>query len=81
MAEIISFWDEKFKKLFWEDREDPAKSLKMMQGREGVVMKFKDQNGNDMSMADMIKRQEEVRKEANKKNNNLLEIDLLNKSK
>ena len=39
----------------------------MMQGREGVVMKFKDQNGNDMSMADMIKRQEEVRKEANKK--------------
>jgi hypothetical protein len=53
----------------------------MMQGREGVVMKFKDQNGNDMSMADMIKRQEEVRKEANKKNNNLLEIDLLNKSK
>jgi hypothetical protein len=44
-------------------------------------MKFKDQNGNDMSMADMIKRQEEVRKEANKKNNNLLEIDLLNKSK
>mgnify|MGYP007007173795 FL=1 len=52
-----------------------------MQGREGVVMKFKDQNGNDMSMADMIKRQEEVRKEANKKNNNLLEIDLLNKSK
>ena len=79
--EEIEISREKFKKLFWEDREDPAKSLKMMQGREGVVMKFKDQNGNDMSMADMIKRQEEVRKEANKKNNNLLEIDLLNKSK
>lgn len=70
---------EKYKKLFWEDREDPTKSLKMMQGREGVVMKFKDQNGNDMSMADMIKRREEMQKEANKRNNNLLEIDLLKK--
>lgn len=70
---------EKYKKLFWEDREDPTKSLKMMQGREGLVMKFKDQNGNEMSMADMIKRREEMQKEANKRNNNLLEIDLLKK--
>jgi hypothetical protein len=67
-------------KLFWEDREDPAKSIKMMQGREGVVMKFKDQNGNDMSMSDMIKRRR-CQKEANKRNNNLIEIDLLNKPK
>lgn len=72
---------EKYVKLFWEDREDPAKSIKMMQGREGVVMKFKDQNGNDMSMSDMIKRREEAQKEANKRNNNLIEIDLLNKPK
>ncbi|GGP01255.1 hypothetical protein GCM10010992_01070 [Cloacibacterium rupense] len=70
---------EKYKKMFWEDREDPTKSLKMMQGREGLVMKFKDQNGNEMSMADMIKRREEMQKEANKRNNNLLEIDLLKK--
>ena len=72
---------EKYVKLFWEDREDPAKSIKMMQGREGVVMKFKDQNGNDMSMSDMIKRREDAQKEANKRNNNLIEIDLLNKPK
>ena len=72
---------EKYVKLFWEDREDPAKSIKMMQGREGVVMKFKDQNGNDMSMSDMIKRREDGQKEANKRNNNLIEIDLLNKPK
>ncbi|MFT3919508.1 GLPGLI family protein [Cloacibacterium sp.] len=72
---------EKYVKLFWEDREDPAKSIKMMQGREGVVMKFKDQSGNDMSMSDMIKRREDAQKEANKRNNNLIEIDLLNKSK
>lgn len=77
--EEIEINREKFKKMFWEDREDPAKSLKMMQGRDGVVMKFKDQNGNDMSMADMIKRREEMQKEANKRNNNLLEIDLLKK--
>jgi GLPGLI family protein len=72
---------EKYVKLFWEDREDPTKSIKMMQGREGVVMKFKDQNGNDMSMSDMIKRREDAQKEANKRNNNLIEIDLLNKPK
>lgn len=72
---------EKYVKLFWENREDPAKSIKMMQGREGVVMKFKDQNGNDMSMSDMIKRREDAQKEANKRNNNLIEIDLLNKPK
>lgn len=72
---------EKYVKLFWEDREDPAKSIKMMQGRDGVVMKFKDQNGNDMSMSDMIKRREDAQKEANKRNNNLIEIDLLNKPK
>ena len=72
---------EKYVKLFWEDREDPAKSIKMMLGREGVVMKFKDQNGNDMSMSDMIKRREDAQKEANKRNNNLIEIDLLNKPK
>lgn len=52
-----------------------------MQGREGVVMEFKDQNGNDMSMSDMIKRREDAQKEANKRNNNLIEIDLLNKPK
>lgn len=79
--EEIEISREKFKKLFWEDREDPAKSLKMMQGREGIVMKFKDQNGNDMSISDMIKRREEMQKESNKRNNNLIELDLLNKSK
>lgn len=68
-----------YKKLFWEDREDPAKALKMMSSRDGVVMKFKDQNGNDISMAEMIKNREEKAKEANKRNNNILEIDLLKK--
>jgi hypothetical protein len=66
-----------YKKLFWEDRDDPAKMLKMMQGREGVVMKFKDQNGNDISMADAIKKREETAKEATKRNNNLIELDIL----
>lgn len=68
-----------YKKLLWEDREDPAKAMKMMQGRDGVIMKFKDQNGNDISMADAIKRREETAKEAIRKNNNLIELDLLKK--
>lgn len=66
-----------YKKLFWEDRDDPAKMLKMMQGREGVVMKFRDQNGNDISMADAIKKREESAKEAAKRNNNIIELDVL----
>lgn len=70
---------QQYKKLFWEDRDDPAKALKMMQGREGVVMKFKDQNGNDISMADAIKRREDTAKEAAKRNNNLIELDILKK--
>lgn len=67
------------KKLFWEDRLDPAKALKVMSSRDGVVMKFKDQNGNDISMNDMIRKREEQAKEAIKRNNNILEIDLLKK--
>lgn len=77
--EAVEINRQQFKKLFWEDREDPMKSLKMMQGREGVVMKFKDQSGNDISMADMIKNREEAAKEAAKRNNNLIELDLLKK--
>lgn len=68
-----------YKKLFWEDREDPAKALKMMQGREGVVMNIKDQNGNNMSLSDVIKLKEETAKEAAKRNNNLIELDILKK--
>lgn len=67
------------KKLFWEDREDPAKALKVMGSRDGVEMKFKDQNGNEISMNDMIRKREEAAKEAIKRNNNILELDLLKK--
>lgn len=77
--EALEISRQQYKKLFWEDREDPAKTLKMMQGREGMVMKFKDQNGNEISMADAIKRREDTAKEAAKRNNNLLELDLLKK--
>ena len=53
-------------------QKDPLKSLKMMQGREGVVMKFKDQNGNDIIYGRYDKTPRSACKEANKKNNNLL---------
>src|SRR5574343_459281 len=60
--EEIEISRQQYKKLFWEDRDDPAKVLKMMQGRGGVVIEFKDQNGSEISMADAIKRREDTAK-------------------
>ncbi len=77
--EEIEISRQQYKKLFWEDRDDPAKVLKMMQGRGGVVIEFKDQNGSEISMADAIKRREDTAKEAAKRNNNLIELDVLKK--
>ena len=77
--EALEISRQQYKKLFWEDREDPMKSLRMMQGREGVTINFKDQSGNNISFADAIKNREEAAKEAAKRNNNLLELDLLKK--
>ncbi len=77
--ETLEISRQQYKKLFWEDRDDPMKSLRMMQGREGVTINFKDQSGNNISFADAIKNREEAAKEAAKRNNNLLELDLLKK--
>ena len=67
---------EQFKKIFLEDRNDPAKSMKMAMAN-GAVLQFRDQNGNEISASEMIKRREQQVKENNKRDNNLLELDLL----
>jgi len=67
---------EQYKKIFLEDRNDPAKSMKMAMAN-GAVLQFRDQNGNEISTSEMIKRREQQVKENNKRDNNLLELDLL----
>jgi GLPGLI family protein len=67
---------EQYKKIFLEDRNDPAKSMKMAMAN-GAVLQFRDQNGNEISASEMIKRREQQVKENNKRDNNLLELDLL----
>lgn len=68
--------EEQYKKIFLEDRNDPAKSMKMAMAN-GAVLQFRDQNGNEISASEMIKRREQQVKENNKRDNNLLELDLL----
>lgn len=67
---------EQYKKIFLEDRNDPAKSMKMAMAN-GAVLQFRDQSGNEISASEMIKRREQQVKENNKRDNNLLELDLL----
>ena len=67
---------EQYKKIFLEDRNDPAKSMKMAM-KKGAVLQFRDQSGNEISASEMIKRREQQVKENNKRDNNLLELDLL----
>ena len=72
----IEINQEQFKKLFLEERNDPAKSLKMAVAN-GAVLQFRDGSGNEISPSEMIKRREQQAKENNKRDNNIIEIDLL----
>ncbi|MGS0748558.1 GLPGLI family protein [Halpernia sp. GG3] len=65
-----------YKKLFIEDRNDPAKSLKLLYSN-GIMLEMKDSDGKDISMLEMIRSVEKTAEERKHKNNNLLELDLL----
>jgi GLPGLI family protein len=65
-----------YKKLFIEDRNDPAKTLKILVSK-GITLEMKDTDGKDISMAEKIRSVEENSKEWKLKNNNVLELDLL----
>lgn len=72
----IEINQEQYKKLFLEERNDPAKSLKMAVAN-GAVLQFRDGSGNEISPSEMIKRREQQAKENNKRDNNIIELDLL----
>ncbi|WP_417429143.1 GLPGLI family protein [Halpernia sp.] len=72
----ISIDEKQYQKLFLENRNDPAKTMRQMIS-SGMIGNMKDQNGSEISTADFIKKIEIRAKENNAKDNNLIEIDLL----
>lgn len=62
-----------YKKLLLEHRKDPAKGLRQISMDNGVVLNMANSAENDK----FLKEREERLKEQIKKDNNLIEIDLL----
>lgn len=75
-AKPIAINREKYKKMFWDRRNDPAKDMKQVIASGGKFI-IKDKNGVEISAASRIKEMEQGVKEANVKDNNLIEIDML----
>lgn len=73
---LIVMNEKKYKKAFIDDRKDPNKSMRTLLLGGGKV-EFKDAAGNVQDTNKMMKDWEKRKIEANKKNNNLLELDLL----
>ncbi|UFK97861.1 GLPGLI family protein [Kaistella faecalis] len=65
-----------YRKLYLEDRNDPAKVIKQAMAN-GAALKFTDQSGNVIPPAQMIKNREQNAKSKNAKDNNVIEVDLL----
>lgn len=73
---IISVDQEKYKKQFIDNRENPTKGMRqMMSGNTKIMMV--DENGKQLDIEEMLRDQERNAKANNAKNNNLLELDLL----
>ncbi|QBO59180.1 GLPGLI family protein [Chryseobacterium salivictor] len=72
----IEINQKQYRKIYSEDRNDPAKAIKQALAN-GAVFQLTDQNGNSIAPAEMIKNKEQGTKAKNAKDNNLLELDLL----
>jgi GLPGLI family protein len=73
---LIVLNDKKYKKAYLDNRSDPNKGLRGLLA-EGGQIEMKDPSGKIIDTNEMMKRREKQQIEANKKNNNLLELDLL----
>lgn len=66
----------KFKKAFVDYRADPNKAARQL-APKGLFSDMKDASGNPVDMDKVLRDSHKRQMEANKKNNNLLELDLL----
>ena len=72
----IEINQKQYKKIFLENRNDPSKVMKQAIAN-GAIIQLTDPNGNKISTAEMIKNKEQNAKANNAKDNNLIELDLL----
>lgn len=72
----IEINQKQYKKMYLEERNDPAKTIKQALAN-GAILQFRDQNGTEISPAEMIKNKEKNAKANNAKDNNPIELDLL----
>ncbi|MCI3936073.1 GLPGLI family protein [Chryseobacterium aahli] len=73
---IIILNTDKYKKQFIDQRNNPTKGMRQLMSQGGKVT-FTDANGKELDTSKMMRDQEKRAKENNAKNNNLLELDLL----
>lgn len=73
---LIILNQEKYKKQFLDYRNNPTKGMRQLMSSGGSV-KFTDANGKELDASKMMRDQEKSAKEYNAKDNNLLELDLL----
>ncbi|UFH32617.1 GLPGLI family protein [Chryseobacterium sp. C-71] len=73
---LIVLNDKKYKKVYLDNRADPNKGLRSLLA-EGGKVEMKDASGKVMDTNQIMKDREKKQVEANKKNNNPLELDLL----
>lgn len=73
---IVTVDTEKYKKIYNEQRNNPTKGMKQLLSQGGKV-RFLDENGKELDASKMMRDKERAAKEKNKKDNNLLELDLL----
>lgn len=66
-----------YKKMYLEEYNDPTKTLRKLMLEAGSNFKMFGPNGTEIKPADMIRDRERKAKEERKKNNNMLELDLL----
>ncbi|KFF12383.1 hypothetical protein IW15_12570 [Chryseobacterium soli] len=74
--QFINVTPEKYKKQFLESRNDPAKGLKEMASGSNKIM-LVNESGKPLDISEVIREREKNAKAANAKDNNILELDLL----
>ncbi len=73
---LIVLNDRKYKKIYLDSRADPNKATRQMMAG-GAKFEMRDPSGKVLDMNEIMKKREKQQIEANKKNNNILELDLL----
>ncbi|WP_297982363.1 GLPGLI family protein [uncultured Chryseobacterium sp.] len=76
LMKVVKVDEKQFKKIFLEHRENPTKGIRQMLASGAKVM-MTGKDGQVIDIEENLRQQERTQKEENKRNNNLLELDLL----